>query len=271
LAVEPPLRVEHREELVWLLAQACELEHGLMCEYLFAQFTLKCSADEGLSVEQLAKVAAWEQVLVEVTKQEMLHLALATNLLTAIGAAPHLYRPNFPILSRWYPQACRSRCSGSASGPCATSSTWSVPRGWSWTTPKASRPGPFALVRRPASLRRSPPDRLIARRWASFVGPLRAKSWRADDQPALRAGRAIARISENQSSAAPPFPHSGNGMSFLRRSSRRRRAPPRFATQPADRSLGAGQVMNGRSSAGMMTMGRIMSRSSCSRMWQWYM
>ena len=103
MAVEAPLRVEHREELIWLLAQACELEHGLMCEYLFAQFTLKRSADEGLSVEQLAKVAAWEAVIVEVTKQEMLHLALATNLLTAIGAAPHLHRPNFPILSRWYP------------------------------------------------------------------------------------------------------------------------------------------------------------------------
>jgi hypothetical protein len=28
---------------------------------------------------------------------------LATNLLTAIGAAPHFHRPNFPILSRWYP------------------------------------------------------------------------------------------------------------------------------------------------------------------------
>jgi hypothetical protein len=26
LAVEPPLRVEHREELVWLPVQACELE-----------------------------------------------------------------------------------------------------------------------------------------------------------------------------------------------------------------------------------------------------
>jgi hypothetical protein len=103
LAVEPPLRVEHREELVWLLAQACELEHGLMCEYLFAQFTLKRGTAEGLSAEQLAKVAAWEQVIVEVTKQEMLHLALATNLLTAVGAAPHLHRPNFPILSRWYP------------------------------------------------------------------------------------------------------------------------------------------------------------------------
>jgi hypothetical protein len=103
MAVEPRLRVEHREELVWLLAQACELEHGLMCEYLFAQFTLKRTEQEGLSVEQLAKVAAWEAVIVEVIKQEMLHLALATNLLTAIGAAPHLHRPNFPILSRWYP------------------------------------------------------------------------------------------------------------------------------------------------------------------------
>ena len=103
MAVEPPLRVEDREELVWLLAQACELEHGLTCEYLFAQFTLKRSIDERVSDQQLAKVAAREQVLIDVTKQEMLHLALATNLLTAIGAAPHLHRPNFPILSRWYP------------------------------------------------------------------------------------------------------------------------------------------------------------------------
>jgi hypothetical protein len=39
-----------------------------------------------------------------VIKQEMLHLALATNLLTAIGAAPNFERPNFPILSRWYPE-----------------------------------------------------------------------------------------------------------------------------------------------------------------------
>jgi hypothetical protein len=94
MAAEPPLRVE---------TQACELEHGLMCEYLFAQFTLKRTEHEGLGTEQLAKVAAWEEVIVDVTKQEMLHLALSTNLLTAIGAAPHLHRPNFPIVSRWYP------------------------------------------------------------------------------------------------------------------------------------------------------------------------
>src|SRR3981081_3826936 len=100
---EPPLRVESREELVYLLGEACELEHGLLCEYLYAQFSLKRSVDEGLTAEQLARVQVWELTLIDVIKQEMLHLALATNILSAVGAAPHFERPNFPILSRWYP------------------------------------------------------------------------------------------------------------------------------------------------------------------------
>ena len=100
---EPPLLVRSREELVYLLGDACELEHGLLCEYLYAQFSLKRSVEEGVSPEELTLIQAWEQVLVDITKQEMLHLALATNILTAIGAAPRFERPNFPILSRWYP------------------------------------------------------------------------------------------------------------------------------------------------------------------------
>src|SRR6202047_1391685 len=100
---EPALRVDTREELVYLLGQACEIEHGLMCEYLYAQFSLKRGPDEGLTDGQLTRVQAWEAALITVIKQEMLHLALATNILTAIGAAPHFERPNFPILSRWYP------------------------------------------------------------------------------------------------------------------------------------------------------------------------
>src|SRR6266851_6046392 len=103
LTAESPLQVESREELVYLLGEACEIEHGLMCEYLYAQFSLKRSVDEGLTAEQLARVQAWEATLIDVIKQEMLHLALATNILTAIGAAPHFERPNLPILSRWYP------------------------------------------------------------------------------------------------------------------------------------------------------------------------
>ena len=74
-----------------------------MCEYLYAQFSLKRGLDEGLTPEQLSRIQAWEKTLIDVIKQEMLHLALATNILTAVGAAPHFERPNFPILSRWYP------------------------------------------------------------------------------------------------------------------------------------------------------------------------
>jgi hypothetical protein len=103
VTAEPPLPIESREELVYLLGEACEIEHGLMCEYLYAQFSLKRTVDEGLTPEQLGRVQAWETALVDVIKQEMLHLALATNILTAVGAAPHFERPNLPILSRWYP------------------------------------------------------------------------------------------------------------------------------------------------------------------------
>jgi ferritin-like protein len=103
MTAEPPLQVESRGELVYLLGEACEIEHGLMCEYLYAQFSLKRTAGEGLTPEQLARVQAWEATLIDVIKQEMLHLALATNILTAVGAAPHFERPNLPILSRWYP------------------------------------------------------------------------------------------------------------------------------------------------------------------------
>ena len=100
---EPPLRIETREELIYLLGEACEIEHGLLCEYLYAQFSLKRTVEEGVTPEQLSRIGAWEATIVDVSKQEMLHLALATNILTAVGAAPHFERPNFPILSRWYP------------------------------------------------------------------------------------------------------------------------------------------------------------------------
>jgi hypothetical protein len=42
---EPAIVVEHRKELTYLLCQAAELEHGLMCEYLYAAFSLKDAAD----------------------------------------------------------------------------------------------------------------------------------------------------------------------------------------------------------------------------------
>src|ERR1700720_3996940 len=107
MTTEPPLQVGSREELVYLLGDACEIEHGLMCEYMYAQFSLKRSVEEGLTTEQLTRIQVWDATLIDIIKQEMLHLALATNILTAVGAAPHFERPNFPVMSRWYPSGVK--------------------------------------------------------------------------------------------------------------------------------------------------------------------
>jgi hypothetical protein len=98
-----PLVVTTREELIFLLCEASELEHLLLCEYLFAAFSLKESLEEGLTPEQLDAVRRWERVIGGVAVQEMLHLAQASNLLTAVGGMPHLRRPNFPQRARYYP------------------------------------------------------------------------------------------------------------------------------------------------------------------------
>jgi CDGSH-type Zn-finger protein/truncated hemoglobin YjbI len=100
---EAPFVIEHREALIYMLCEAAELEHGIMCQYLFAAFSLKQDAAEGLTETQLAAVTRWRQQVSHVAAQEMLHLALVQNLLSAIGAAPHLTRPNLPAPAAHYP------------------------------------------------------------------------------------------------------------------------------------------------------------------------
>ncbi|HEY2638425.1 MAG TPA: ferritin-like domain-containing protein [Streptosporangiaceae bacterium] len=100
---ERAIVIEHRSPLVYMLCAAAELEHALMCEYLFAAFSLKRSVDEGLTPEQLAAVERWRSTILTVAQQEMLHLAIACNLLTSIGVSPHLSRPNLPQPARHYP------------------------------------------------------------------------------------------------------------------------------------------------------------------------
>src|SRR5499427_9713289 len=104
---ERAIVIEHRSALVYMLSTAAELEHALMCEYLFAAFSLKRSVDEGLTREQLAAVERWRSTILGVARQEMLHLAIACNLLTSIGVSPHLSRPNLPQPARHYPSGVR--------------------------------------------------------------------------------------------------------------------------------------------------------------------
>ncbi|MBV9604269.1 MAG: CDGSH iron-sulfur domain-containing protein [Solirubrobacterales bacterium] len=95
--------IEHREALIYMLCEAAELEHGIMCQYLFAAFSLKQREDEGLTAVELAAVDRWRKTISHVATEEMLHLALVHNLLSAIGAAPHFGRPNLPAPAHHYP------------------------------------------------------------------------------------------------------------------------------------------------------------------------
>lgn len=99
--------LEHREALIYALGKAAELEHLVMLQYLFAAFSLKLKMDEGLSPETLPAVQRWRRTLLEIGEQEMLHLAIVQNLLTAVGAAPRFARPNFPMPAYSYPAGVR--------------------------------------------------------------------------------------------------------------------------------------------------------------------
>ena len=91
-----------RAELLHLLAKAAELEHSLMAQYLFAAYSFKQDASEGLTDEQLNRAFVWERMILLVARQEMEHLGLVTNLLTAVGGAPSLGHQRFPYATPLY-------------------------------------------------------------------------------------------------------------------------------------------------------------------------
>ena len=86
-----------REHLFHALSEAAELEHCLMCTYLYAAFSLKTGADEGLTLAQLAAVKRWRATIIDIAAQEMGHLVAVWNITAALGGAPRLGRSNFPL------------------------------------------------------------------------------------------------------------------------------------------------------------------------------
>ncbi len=94
-AVANPLL--QREVLVHALYEAAELEHNLMCTYLYAALSLRDGQAEGLSSAEAQAVRGWRQVLLGVAIEEMGHLAAVWNITAALGAAPRFGRGNFPL------------------------------------------------------------------------------------------------------------------------------------------------------------------------------
>jgi hypothetical protein len=93
----------HREQLFHLLAEAAEIEHTLMCSYLYAAFSLKGSDEQEFSGTESAAVKRWKAAIMGVAVEEMSHLLVVANLSVAIGGRPHFGRPNFPVAPGYFP------------------------------------------------------------------------------------------------------------------------------------------------------------------------
>lgn len=93
----PPVLTPTREQLIHALYEAAELEHNLMCTYLYAAFSLKDGEAEGLSAEEAAAVKRWRRAILDVAIDEMGHLAAVWNITSAVGGSPRFGRGNFPL------------------------------------------------------------------------------------------------------------------------------------------------------------------------------
>jgi Ferritin-like len=88
--------LDTRTELIYALNEAAELEQGFMIQYLFYGLTIKKRLDERITGKQQELIRRWEYQILSVAREEMAHLGMVCNLLSAIGGAPHFERPNFP-------------------------------------------------------------------------------------------------------------------------------------------------------------------------------
>ena len=94
--------IDTRQEIVYALNEAAEIEHGFMIQYIFAAMTMKKRLDEGITGEQQELIRKWESQILSVAREEMAHLGTVCNLLSAVGGAPHFGRPNFPQKATTY-------------------------------------------------------------------------------------------------------------------------------------------------------------------------
>lgn len=85
-----------RDLIIHRLHEAAELEHSLMCTYLYAAFSLKQGSTEGLSPAEDAGTARWRRIIIDVAIEEMGHLAAVWNITSALGGSPRFGRANFP-------------------------------------------------------------------------------------------------------------------------------------------------------------------------------
>lgn len=106
---EPDIIFHNREQLLDSLSEAAEIEHNLMCCYLYAAWSLKTEPDDGLDAATTAELKSWQRAVIDVAIDEMTHLTLVANLMNALGGVAHVHRPNFPVANGYHPAGLQVR------------------------------------------------------------------------------------------------------------------------------------------------------------------
>jgi len=94
--IEPELR-DVRLDTIRLLHEACEVEHSLMLQYLYAAYSIKPQ------YEALAGSVDEPRSFIGIAVEEMHHLREVNRILVELGGAPNLTRQDFPIEPSIYP------------------------------------------------------------------------------------------------------------------------------------------------------------------------
>lgn len=116
-AIDLPLAP--REQAVFLLRAAAEIEHALMVQYLYAAYsvriprgaipsgvTIRVQNERGQTETQTlgaGHLIKWRDVLLQIAREEMAHLITVQNLLRLIGGPLHFEREDSPYQSDIYP------------------------------------------------------------------------------------------------------------------------------------------------------------------------
>lgn len=94
---DPPL--EPRDEAVFLLSAAAEVEHALMVQYLFAAYSVRV-VDGDPNAQRLGVV---RDRLLQIAREEMGHLATVENLLHVVGGPLTLHREHSAYAASIHP------------------------------------------------------------------------------------------------------------------------------------------------------------------------
>jgi hypothetical protein len=99
--IDPDPELSPRQNLIFLLQVAAEIEHSLLVQYLYAAYSLKPNVPVpgGAGVT----TSTWKRSLLAIAKEEMGHLLSVQNVLRYVGGPLHFDRQHFPYRSKLYP------------------------------------------------------------------------------------------------------------------------------------------------------------------------